>query len=637
MTSETLGSQGAATLPLRQILDEDMELDAFNRFDGDFPGSADQAFYNHHPRPNSFAGSKGHHLTFDDDEGSEDASLLTDIDEVAGHNSDEATQHLFGSEYRARSASLFSLSDSIPMVPLSSTQAQESDLGKKVSFFNGLTLVIGLIIGSGLFSSPGPVLAHSHAVGTSLIIWVVSGLLAMTGALCYAELGTMLPVNGGESVYLERGFGSLVSFLFGFVAIMALKPGSVAIIAVIFGEYLSRIVYHAYFFDTPDNDPSTSPSVTHPADDIIPGWLPKLLACACVITVSLINGISVKWGTRVQDVFTALKIVALLVIVATGIVVLARDGQSVGDNFDGNWFDGYQDVAFSEYALALYSGLWAYDGWNNLNYVSGEMKNPHRDLPRVILFGIPIVIVLYLLANVAYYVVLPASVVTKTNTVALDFGKKLFGPAGGIAFAVIVAAANGSVFTGSRIIYASARQNHFPAVFGRVSSTRQTPQAALALQCALTIVMIIPGTFERLVNFYSVAAWLFYFLAVLALLSLRRREPNLKRPYKTFIITPIIFCAVTLFLLVMPFISAPLESLAALVFVALGIPVWWLFIRPSEIANRSSAYTHSTSSFQAILSRLHPKHLSNLLPNLHFPTFSHRDGYQKQEEHNDEF
>ncbi|RUS24934.1 amino acid permease-domain-containing protein, partial [Jimgerdemannia flammicorona] len=268
-------------------------------------------------------------------------------------------------------------------------------------------------------------------------------------------------------------------------------PGSAAIISVIFGEYVSRIIFHTYFFDTP-HDPATD---THPADDIIPPWIPKLLAIACVSIISLFNAYSVKVGTRVQDWFTILKLVAVLVIAVTGVVVLGKGSQS--GNFQGDLFKGWNEVGAGEYSLGFYSGE------NNVNYVSGEMKNPHRDLPRVIFIGLPLVICCYLLSNVAYYAVLPATAVVKTNTIALDFGKKIFGPAGGIIFALCVAAscfgaANGSVFTAARIVYVSARQGYIPAVFGKISSTRHTPQAALALQCALTIIYILPGSFTTL-------------------------------------------------------------------------------------------------------------------------------------------
>lgn len=482
--------------------------------------------------------------------------------------------------------SLFSL-ESIPMIPLSLSQARAPDLQKKVSLINGLGLVIGSMIGSGLFSSPGPVLEAVGAPGTSLVVWLASGLIAMMGALCYAELGSMLPMNGGETVYLNRAFGSLISFVFEFVTIVVQKPGSLAIVCVIFGEYVSRIIFHTYFFSTPhDTD-----AAVQLADSVIPAYLPKLIAIICVFLVSAINALSVKAGIRAQDILTILKLLAAAVIAIVGLVILGRDGSRGSHSFDGDLFSGYDQVSFGQYTLALYSGLWAYDGWNNLNYVSGEMKNPNRDLPRVIFIGIPTVILFYILANVAYLAVLPSNVIVHTNTVAMDFGKKLFGSVGGILFALCVAlscfgTANATVFTSSRIVFVSAKQGHIPAFFGKVSPARQTPQTAILLLAVLSIIMIVPGSFKTLVNFYSVCAWLFYFLAVLALIVLRFKEPELKRPYKTWLSTPILFCAIAIFLFVMPFVEAPWESFAALGFTALGVPVWLLRVKYGDSVQR---------------------------------------------------
>ncbi|CAO3692149.1 unnamed protein product [Rhizopus microsporus] len=467
------------------------------------------------------------------------------------------------------------------MIPLSQTQTRGPELQKKVSLLNGLGLVVGMMIGSGLFSSPGPVLESSGAYGTALVVWFISGLLALCGALCYAELGTMLPMNGGETVYLGRAFGSLVSFMFEFITIIVQKPGSLAIICIVFGEYVSRIAYHTYFF----NIPHDSDDAVELADAIIPKFLPKLLAVICLFILTFINAISVQAGIRVQDLLTAIKVLTAIVISITGIVVLSKREPIYGDSsIQGDPFHGIGSISYGQIALAFYSGLWAYDGWNNLNYVSGEMKNPHRDLPRVIIFGIPLVVFCYMLSNVAYLAVLRPEVVMHSNTVSMDFGKKIFGPSGGILFAVCVAlscfgSANASVFTGARIIYVSAKQGHIPGLFGKLSQSRQTPILALLLQAALTVIMIMIGSFRVLVNFYSLTAWIFYFLAVFSLLIFRYTEPDLNRPYRVWLSTPILFCLVALFLCTTPFIEAPIESLIAVGLILLAVPIWLLHVK----------------------------------------------------------
>ncbi|KAI8991458.1 amino acid/polyamine transporter I [Mycotypha africana] len=473
------------------------------------------------------------------------------------------------------------------MIPLSQTQARGPELQKKVTFWNGLGLVVGMMIGSGLFSSPGPVLESSGAYGTALVIWFISGLIALSGALCYSELGTMLPQNGGESVYLGRAFGSLVSFMFEFFSIVVQKPGSLAIVCTVFGEYVSRIAYHTYFFHIPHD----SDAAAQLADSIIPSFLPKLLAIVCLIVLTTINAFSVKAGVRVQDVLTLVKVLTAIVISIVGIIVLTNKNLVVGDSIHGDAFKNINSISFGQFGVAFYSALWAFDGWNNLNYVSGEMKDSHRDLPRVIIFGIPLVIVCYMLSNVAYLAALRPEVVMHTNTVSMDFGKKIFGPAGGIIFAVCVAfscfgSANASVFTGARIIYVSAKQGHIPSLFGKLHQIRQTPIPALILQAILTTIMIMIGSFRVLINFYSYGAWIFHFLAVLCLLVLRYTEPDLQRPYHVWISTPILFCSIALFLCTAPLIEAPVESVIALGIILLAIPVWVVRVKFYSVISR---------------------------------------------------
>ncbi|KAG0348353.1 hypothetical protein BG004_005380 [Podila humilis] len=453
----------------------------------------------------------------------------------------------------------------VNIIPLSTSEQidpRRGDLQKNVTFSNGLTLVVGVIIGSGIFASPGPVLAYSKSVGVSLIIWFVSGLLAFAGALCYAELGSAMPSSGGgEYAYLNHAFGSLPAFLFSWSSISLMKPAGNAIICVVFAEYVVNIIAQSAW------DP------TQPMRN----WSNKLIAVVCVLVLSGLNSVSVSLGTRVQDVFTFIKVITLLVIGITGVIVLAQQTSS-SHNFD-HAFEGERQPSLGDIALGLYSGLWAYDGWNNLNYVSSEMKNPTKDLPRVIFAGVPIVIMFYLLANTAYYAVLPQSVIMNTNTVAIDFGKQMFGNTGGVLFAICVAcscfgAANGSIFTGARVIYATAREGNLPQIFGTVHEKRKTPIAALGLQAFMTSIMILGGTFATLVNFFSVAAWLFYLASIMGLLYLRYHEPNLKRPFKVWMIVPILFTFLGLFLFLMPFVRAPLESCLAMVIVLAGVPLW---------------------------------------------------------------
>ncbi|KAF7294914.1 L-methionine transporter [Mycena indigotica] len=453
---------------------------------------------------------------------------------------------------------------------------------KSVGLVNGIALIVGLQIGSGIFSSPGVVVANTHSVGASLVVWAASGLLGWTGASSFAELGSAIPMNGGAQAYLAYAYGELLSFLFAWTAIIALKPGGNAVISLIFSEYINRIIWH------------TGRAEVSPDD--IPQWAIKLVAIGAVVIVTGFCVAARKLGTHVAVVFTTIKVAALISMTILGIIQLARGKQST--SLTEPLFAG-SSTSPSAYSLALYSGLWAFDGWDQANYVGGEIQNPEKNIPRAIHSSMSIVTLLFLLANLAYFVVLDKAsrrklsqffpsqlaqqnTISLSNTVAMDFGRALFGPIGGTIFAFMVAiscfgALNGSFYTSSRLVYAAGREGYLPAMFGRLHSTRKTPINATLLQAGITTTFIlIGGGFRSLINFSVVASWAFYFLTVLGLVILRVKEPLLERPYKTWIITPLTFCAVALFLLCMPIIAAPLPAVAVLGFVLAGVPVYYL-------------------------------------------------------------
>ncbi|KAF8894649.1 L-methionine transporter [Infundibulicybe gibba] len=496
---------------------------------------------------------------------------------------------------RGRSYSISGFDFQHDLLPLTASVADPQTIHgdtneKSIGVVNGIALVVGLQIGSGIFSSPGVVVANTNSVGASLCVWLVSGLLAWTGASSFAELGSAIPQNGGAQAYLLYAYGPLISYLFAWTAIIALKPGANAVISLIFAEYLNRIFWH-----------STRAEVS---PDDIPQWAIKLTAIGAVLVVTILCVAARKLGTRAAVVFTTVKVAALILITILGLIQLIR-GKST-TSFRRPLFE-HSSTSPSSYSLALYSGLWAFDGWDQANYVGGEMRHPEKNIPRVIHSSMAIVTLLFLLANISYFVVLDQVTVGLSNTVAMDFGRALFGPIGGTLFAFMVAfscfgALNGSVYTTSRLIYAAGREHFLPALFGRLHPTRQTPLNATLLQAAITSAFIlIGGGFRSLINFSVVASWSFYFLTVLGLVILRVKEPLLNRPYKTWIITPLIFCGVALFLLCMPIIAAPLEAIAVLGFVLAGIPVYYFTHASSE--DMPAFFAYVTSAFSRIRGR----------------------------------
>ncbi|KAI1661241.1 amino acid permease-domain-containing protein [Daldinia decipiens] len=489
---------------------------------------------------------------------------------------------------------------------------------KTLTYLNGLGLIVGLVIGSGIFSSPSQVNVNVGSPGASLVVWVISGVLAWTGAASYAELGGAIPLNGGAQAYLSKIMGELAGFLFTWVAVLVLKPGSAAIIAIIMGEYLVRAVIGAE------------------AETVNP-WINKSVGLVGLFAVTFLNCISTRLGTRVNDTLMFLKFIALIGVTICGIVVALTGFSSSGKaNVDWKnhaWFEGTSTDA-THWAVALYAGLWAYDGWDNTNYVVGEFRNPSRDLPRVIHTAMPLIIICYLLANFSYFLVLPLDALNSTNTVAVMFGNKVFGPVGALIFALIVSAScfgalNSSTFTSSRLVYAAAKEGYVPAIISRVgigsrepgmATTRTrnwfskrlhnmigdeetglffTPLYALALNGTLTAIYVIVGEFGELVTFYGVAGYSFYFLTVLGLIILRVKEPQLERPYKTWITTPIIFCCVSLFLLSRAIFAQPLKTLIVVTFVLSGIPVFfWRIQGRDQVAKRETSSGNAATGWK---------------------------------------
>ncbi|KAI0726492.1 L-methionine transporter [Fomitopsis betulina] len=464
-------------------------------------------------------------------------------------------------------------SEGFATVAAAAPQPQSKTLG----LLNGIALIVGLQIGSGIFSSPGVVIANMHSVGASLGIWLFAGLLAWTGASSFAELGSSLPVNGGAQAYLNYAYGPLVSYLFAWTAIIVLSPVGNAVISLVFAEYLNRLFWHTA---SPDN---------------IPQWAIKLTAVCAILGVFGICAATPNAAPRMAVMFTTVKVAALFSITVLGLVQLARGHASsalTSESLFANPLSGaagaLAQAGPSEVARALYSGLWAFDGWNQANYVGGEMRDAQRNIPRAIHCSMGAVIILFFLANLSYFVVLEKATLARSNTVALDFGRALFGPVGGVAFALMVAiscfgALNGSAFTSSRLIYAAGKEGWLPALFGRLHRRLQTPLNAMCLQASLTITFIVVGGgFRSLINFSVVAAWTFYFLTVLGVLVLRVTEPTLERPYRTWITTPLIFCGVCIFLLSMAIKAAPVQALAAVGFILAGVPVYYMTQRGEE-------------------------------------------------------
>ncbi|XP_038067081.1 b(0,+)-type amino acid transporter 1-like isoform X4 [Patiria miniata] len=453
-------------------------------------------------------------------------------------------------------------------------------LKRQVGLISGIALIVGTMIGSGIFVSPKGVLTQTDSVGMSLVVWLLCGVLATMGALCYAELGCLIPKSGGEYYYLKDTFGNPVGFMLAWVTILMIKTSSLSIIALSFASYVL-----APFF--------TGECAT-------PVVIQKVLAASCIILIVFINCASVKWATAVQNFFTAAKLLALVIIIIVGFVKLIQG--DVRYLTPSTSFQGSSTNVFA-YGIAFYQGLWAYDGWNQLNYITEELVKPHRNLPLAIIIGIPLVTVLYLLVNIAYFTAMSPDELLQSGAVAVTFANRTLGVMAwlmpvAVAFSTF-GAANGTCFTAGRLTFVAAREGHMVEILSMVHVKRYTPFPALVFQSFIAILMLLPGDFESLVNYFSFAAWLFYGGTVAALLVLRYKHPEWHRPIKVPILIPIIVLIASVYLVIAPIIDEPaLEYLFAFLFILAGLIFYVPFVHYKYVP---PFMKHITVFFQLLL------------------------------------
>jgi len=433
------------------------------------------------------------------------------------------------------------------------------ELKQEVGLFGGISLVVGTMIGSGIFLSPAGILQEAKSPGASLCIWGACGLLATLSALSYIELGLMIKKSGGEYQYLKAAYGNLIAFLFAWTSVVVSKPSSFAIIAVGFAEYATVPFY-----------PGCS----------APQSIQKCASAFCIILITAINCFSVKVSNGVQVFFTAAKLSIIIAIIISGIVLLANGNTA---NLQ-NAFDGSAS-SFSAIAVAFYSGLWSYDGWNQLNFVTEEIKDPLRNFPLVVMLGIPITTIFYILVNISYFAVMTPSELIASSAVAITYGDRVFGAASFLVPLAVVCstfgAANGSAFTAGRLTYAAGRNGHMLELFSYISVERLTPSPALIINSIVALIMILPDSsnFSTLIDYFTFASWIFYGATFLSVPILRYRYPKWHRPYRIFLPIPILCFLCSCYLIIAPIIEDPqIEYLYAACFIISGLLFYFPFI-----------------------------------------------------------
>ncbi|KAI3387986.1 hypothetical protein SNEBB_004413 [Seison nebaliae] len=456
-------------------------------------------------------------------------------------------------------------------VERAAVEGTKVDLQKSIGLFSGTCIIVGLMIGSGIFVSPTGIVKHAQSVGLSIVMWLVCGLISLLGALCYAELGTQIQESGCEYTYLHYAFvnenqsskkaklSSIPAFLFHWVAMFILKTSSAAIISLAFGKYFLTM-----FKD------SSKYEEFH---------LDKLLAILLMILLTIVNSVSVKIATYVQNVTTIIKIVAVAIIIITGFVLLGQGKTEIlQTGFTNSTSNGWK------LSLALYNGMWAYDGWNNLNFVTGEIINPERNLPLAIFIAIPLVTIVYVLISISYFTLLTPMEIMSSNTAAADWAANIFTSKFSWVMPLFICvstmgACNGSMFSAARLPYAGAKNGHMISLLGMVHIKWLTPLPAVIFQSTISCIMVIPSNLSDMIDFFNFCAWMFYGLTFFSIIWMRYTKPDDIRPFKVPIILPIIGVMISVYLIIAPIVYEPkIGYLVAFIIMISGLLLYVPFV-----------------------------------------------------------
>jgi APA family basic amino acid/polyamine antiporter len=436
----------------------------------------------------------------------------------------------------------------------------KAELVRQLSMWDSAAIIVGTIIGSGIFLMPGLVARNLGSPGLVLITWVLGGFMSLLGALIFAELTSFMPATGGIYVFLKDAFGSMASFVFGWLYLLAIKPAAVATITIGVATYLRELV--------PLSDMGVNAA-----------------AIALIVLLSTIHYRGVRLGSSVMNFLTALKILLIAAFIILGLTSSRADWGALGGGAAG----AFSLDTLSSIGVALALVLWAYDGWADISYIAGEVKNPGRSLPAAIVLGTIGVIVIYMLMNIVFLITVPMDQMMASERVAADSARTLLGAGGAtfVSIAILISitgSANGSVMLGPRVFYRMGADGYFFRWVGKVHPRFRTPANAVIAQAVWASVLALSGTFEQLSNLFIFTTWLFFVLSTVALFVFRRRYPDRDRPYRTrgYPWVPVLFLIIAIAMLSNSLIQRPLESGIGLAFAALGIPVYFLVFRRSS-------------------------------------------------------
>jgi APA family basic amino acid/polyamine antiporter len=435
-----------------------------------------------------------------------------------------------------------------------SSPASPVSLQKELTLFDVIAVVVGTIIGSGVFLIPSTIAAQLDSLGAVLFVWVVGGVLTLFGALCLAELGSMCPGTGGLCTYLRYAYGPFPAFLYAWALLVMIHTGSIAALGNAFGLYAAQVL-------------------SLNANEV------KLLSASSILVLTAVSCVGIRSGKLVQNVIAISKITGLAAI----ILVLGVKGPLAlhfAERLPGL---SVLSPSLTKFGIALVAVLWAYEGWHVVSFVAGEMKSPKVDLPRGLFYGTMIVILIFVASNLGYYHTLSAVEIRNSNAVAALAVRRVLGPTASNCLSLLILVSilgsmNGLILTGPRVYYALARERVFPAVFGQLSDRYRTPVVALIVQGVWAALLAASGSYEQLFTDVIFTAWIFYGLGAAAVLVLRRTQPHTERPFCVpgYPWPSLLFCAAAVGVIVSTLIARPAGASIGIGLVACGIPVYFV-------------------------------------------------------------
>lgn len=433
-------------------------------------------------------------------------------------------------------------------------------LRKELNVFDAVAVVVGTVIGSGIFLLPSFVAAQLHSLGAVLLVWLVGGMLSLFGALSLAELGSIYPGTGGLCTYLRHVYGPLPAFLYAWALLLMIHTGSIAALAVAFGIYVGQVL---------------PLSVVEQ----------KALSAMLILALTLVSCLGIRGGKLVQNLIAVAKVSGLAGI----ILLLGAKGSRPIHFFESSVEAHDSTFSITGFGIALVAVLWAYEGWHVLSFIAGEMKKPKLDLPRSLFFGTAIVMLIYLAANLGYYHLLPAAEIRGSKAVAALAVGKVLGPVGANAISILIlisilGSLNGLILSGPRVSFAMAREGVFPSVFGRLNDRYRTPIVALAVQGIWAAMLAASGSYQQLFTDVVFTAWIFYGLAVAGVLVLRRSQPKVTRSFSVpgYPWLSLLFCLAAAGVILGTLTTRPAGAAIGIGLVATGIPVYFFGVKVDQ-------------------------------------------------------